>query len=126
MKELKPFDEEFARLYDVFVYGRNEVEANEEEAGFLAWAFGLSKRGIHPVSSPETQGDGRPTQHDTHPAAGEEDGSDFGGRHARGRARHSRAIGAAGDRMTGGAAGACPGRTEDAANVVAGYPEANF
>ena len=39
MKRLTPYDDDFARLYDLFVYARNEVQADAEEAGFLAWAF---------------------------------------------------------------------------------------
>jgi len=39
MKELTPYDDDFARLYDLFVYARNEVEADAEEVDFLAWAF---------------------------------------------------------------------------------------
>ena len=36
---MKPYDDDFARLYDLFVYARNEVEAVPEEVEFLTWAF---------------------------------------------------------------------------------------
>ncbi|MEK9137748.1 MAG: class I SAM-dependent methyltransferase, partial [Bacteroidota bacterium] len=46
----KPYDDDFARLYDLFVYARNEVEADAEEVDFLAWAFrDLSGRGVKDV-----------------------------------------------------------------------------
>jgi SAM-dependent methyltransferase len=39
MKQLKPYDRDFARLYDFFVYALEEVEADDAEIAFLKWAF---------------------------------------------------------------------------------------
>ena len=39
MVQAEPYDRDFARLYDLLVYGREEVEADEVELDFLEWAF---------------------------------------------------------------------------------------
>ena len=39
MRELKPYERDFARFYDLFVYGRCEVEADPEETAFLRRVF---------------------------------------------------------------------------------------
>jgi SAM-dependent methyltransferase len=50
MKELTPYDDEFERLYDLFVYARNEVEADVDGVEFLKWAFrDLCQRKVNDV-----------------------------------------------------------------------------
>ncbi len=39
MQQLKPYERDFARFYDLFVYGRREVEADPEETAFLRRVF---------------------------------------------------------------------------------------
>ncbi len=39
MKDLTLYNDDFARLYDLFVYARAEVEADTEETEFLTWTF---------------------------------------------------------------------------------------
>ena len=39
MVQSEPYDEDLARLYDLLVYGREDVEADDMELDFLTWAF---------------------------------------------------------------------------------------
>ncbi len=39
MTQNQPYTREVARIYDLLVYGRQDVEADQEEMAFLRWAF---------------------------------------------------------------------------------------
>jgi len=50
MKTIEAYDEEFARLYDLLIYGREEVEADETGLRFLRWVFqNICLREVHEI-----------------------------------------------------------------------------